>query len=236
MSVAALVALLDLTSLDADDTAADVRVLCARTRTPLGPVAAVCVIPRLVDVAAAELGDGPVRVATVVDFPAGTGGPDRAAAEVRAAVAAGADELDVVVPWRAHLAGDGEAVGTVVRACVAAAGGRPVKAILETGSHPDPAATRAMADAALDAGAAFLKTSTGTAGPGASPEVVRVLLEAVREHGRGGVKVSGGVRTVAQARAYAQLAEDVLGPGRARPSTFRIGASGLLDALLAADA
>jgi deoxyribose-phosphate aldolase len=230
------VALLDLTSLGDGDTAADVHALCARARTtPRGPVAAVCVLPRLAEVAVRELRGSSVRVATVVDFPAGEGGAARAAGEVRAAVAAGVDELDVVVPWRAHLAGDAGAVGEVVRACVAAAGERPVKAILETGSHPGPDVTRAMAGAALHAGAAFLKTSTGKAGPGAGEGAVRVLLEAVRDHGRGGVKVSGGVRTAAQAGTYISLAAAVMGAAWVRPETLRIGASGLLDALLAQD-
>lgn len=229
------VALLDLTSLGDADTADDVRRLCARAVTPRGPVAAVCVLPRLAAVAVAELRGGPVRVATVVDFPAGEGGAALAAQEVGAAVAAGVDELDVVIPWRAHLAGDRDAVGAVVTACVGAADGRIVKAILETGSHPHLAATRAMADAALDAGAVFVKTSTGKAGAGATPAAARVLLEAVRDHGSGGVKVSGGVRTAEDARTYLSLAAEVCGEAWITPATFRIGASGLLDALLAQD-
>jgi deoxyribose-phosphate aldolase len=123
-------------------------------------------------------------------------------------------------------------VHRLVAACAEAVGDRTLKVILETGSHPDGGQTRAMADAALDAGAHFLKTSTGKVGQGATPEAARVLLEAVRDHGSGGVKVSGGVRSGEHARAYVGLAEDVLGPGWATPRTFRIGASSLLDDLL----
>jgi deoxyribose-phosphate aldolase len=140
--------------------------------------------------------------------------------------------VDVVAPWRAH-AEDPEAVAELVSACRVSALDRILKVILETGSHPDPASTRAMADAALAAGADFLKTSTGKHGPGASPEAARVLLEAVRDAGAGGVKVSGGVRTAEQARSYVALADEVMGAGWATPATFRIGASSLLDVLLA---
>ena len=229
-----LIGLLDLTSLDEDDDAAVVRRLCERARTPRGPVAAVCIMPALVPVACDALAGSPVLVATVANFPAGADDPAAAAGQTAAAVAAGADEVDVVAPWRAHLGGDTGAVARLVARCMEACDGRVLKVILETGSHPGPAVTRAMADAALDAGARFLKTSTGRHGTGASPQATRVLLEAVRDHGAGGVKVSGGVRTAEQARDYVALAEAVLGAGWVTPRTFRIGASSLLDDLLAA--
>jgi deoxyribose-phosphate aldolase len=227
------IALVDLTSLNEDDTPAVVRDLCVKAVTPYGHVAAVCVMPDLVGVAVEALAGSPVKVATVAAFPAGDDDPDAAAAECRAAVAAGADEVDVVAPWRAQLAGDAEAVARTTRACVAACAGVPLKVILETGSHPDAAATRAMGDAALAEGAAFLKTSTGKVGAGASPEAARVLLEAVRDAGRGGVKVSGGVRTAGQADAYVALAAEVMGADWVSPATFRIGASSLLAELVA---
>jgi deoxyribose-phosphate aldolase len=230
----ALVALIDLTSLGQDDDAEVVRALCGRAATPLGPVAAVCVVPALVEVAVDALAGSPVRVATVANFPDGDDRPDVAAAQVAAAVAAGADEVDVVVPWRTALARRDEApVARLVAACAQVTGDGVLKAILETGSHDDAGATRAMADAALHAGARFVKTSTGKVGPGASPEAVRLLLEAVRDRGSGGVKVSGGVRTAAQAHGYAEIAAEVLG-APPTPATFRIGASTLLDDLLGA--
>ncbi len=235
------VLLLDLTSLNDDDTDAVVRALCAKALSPRGPVAAVCVLPAFVATAAQALAAGnapapsPVRLATVANFPAGADDPAAAAREVAAAVAAGADEVDVVVPWRAHLAGDHAAVERLVAACAApdVLGDATLKAILETGSHGDaPLATRAMADAALAAGATFVKTSTGKHGPGASPEACAILLDAVVAHGSGGVKVSGGVRTVAQAEAYVAQAGAALGEDQVTPATFRIGASSLLDELL----
>lgn len=227
------ISLIDLTSLNDDDTAATIDALCVKAITPAGPVAAVCVLPQFVSIAAEALEATGVRVATVVNFPDGEDDPEAAARQTAALLDEGADEVDVVVPWRAHLAGDHEAVGRLVAACAQECPGH-LKAILETGSHGDPEATRAMADAALRAGAAFLKTSTGKRGPGADLASARILLEAVRaaEH-PAGVKISGGVRTRAEAEAYLALAEEVMGMAWASPYTFRFGASGLLDDLLA---
>jgi deoxyribose-phosphate aldolase len=228
------VAFLDLTTLDDDDTPDDVRALCEKAQTPRGPVAAVCILPHLAPVAVEALQGTPVKVATVANFPAGAYDPEGAAAAAAQAVADGVDEVDVVAPWRSVLEGDDEALARLVAATAEACGDRTLKVILETGSHPDPVTTRAMADAALTAGAFFLKTSTGKVGPGADLGSARVLLEAVRDFGAGGVKVSGGVRTAEQADDYLRLASALLGGDEVTPERFRIGASSLLDALLAA--
>jgi deoxyribose-phosphate aldolase len=226
------VALLDLTTMEDDDTPEKVRALCEKAQTPRGPVAAVCVLPRLAAVAVEALQDSPVRVATVSNFPDGGYDPAGAAATAAQAIADGVDEVDVVAPWRSVLNGDDEALARLVAATAEACDGRTLKVILETGSHPDAATTRAMADAALAAGAFFLKTSTGKFGPGADLGAARVLLEAVRDNGSGGVKVSGGVRTAAQADDYIRLVAAILGEDAVTPERFRIGASSLLDALL----
>jgi len=228
------IALLDLTSLEDDDTPERIRDLCARAVTPRGPVAAVCVLPAFVGVAKKALAGTGVKVAAVANFPDGDDDPFGAADEAQFEVDAGADEVEVVVPWRAAVDGDLEAVGTLVAACAAAVPPGGLKAILETGSHPSAELTREIADQALANGAGWLKTSTGKVGPGATPEAARILLEAVRDFGSGGVKVSGGVRTAEQAREYLALAEEVMGAGWIGPDTFRLGASALLDDLLRA--
>jgi deoxyribose-phosphate aldolase len=226
------VGLIDLTTLEDDDTPEKVRALCEKAETPRGPVAAVCILPGLAAVAVEALQGSPVKVATVSNFPDGAYDPDGAAATAAQAVADGVDEVDVVAPWRSVLQGDDEALARLVAATKDACGDRTLKVILETGSHPDPLTTRAMADAALSAGAFFLKTSTGKFGPGADLGSARVLLEAVRDYGKGGVKVSGGVRTAEQADDYMRLAAAILGEDAVTPERFRIGASSLLDALL----
>jgi deoxyribose-phosphate aldolase len=230
------IALLDLTSLEDDDTEHRIQALCAKATTPRGSVAAVCVLPRLAKVAVEALAGSPVKVATVANFPDGAYDPDGAAATAAQAVADGVDEVDVVAPWRSVLQGDDESLARLVAATSDACGDRTLKVILETGSLPDPATMRAMADAALDAGAFFLKTSTGKHGPGADLGSARVLLEAVLANGTGGVKVSGGVRTAAQADDYIRLTAAILGEDAVTPERFRIGASSLLDALLAESA
>jgi deoxyribose-phosphate aldolase len=228
------IGLLDLTTLDEGDTADTVRALCAKAQTPQGPVAAVCILPGLAAVAVEELQDSPVRVATVANFPDGAYDPEGAAATAAQAIADGVDEVDVVAPWRSVLEGDDEALARLVAATAEAVGDRTLKVILETGSHPDPATTRAMADAALSAGAFFLKTSTGKVGRGADLGSARVLAEAVRDFGSGGVKVSGGVRTAEQADDYIRVVAAILGEDAVTPERFRIGASSLLDVLLKA--
>jgi deoxyribose-phosphate aldolase len=234
MSAAArLLGLVDLTRLERPDDPARVDDLVERAVTPAGAVAAVCLYPEWLARAAPALAGSGVRIAAVANFPDGDDDAPRAAREAAAAAEDGAQEVDVVVPWRAHLAGDEEAIGRLVAACRAAVGPAvAVKAILESGSLPDAAAVRDTADRALAAGADFVKTSTGKVGPGATLGAAEAMLEAVRAAGHGGFKVSGGVRTADQAQAYVELAERLLGPGWVSAGTFRIGASALLDDLL----
>ena len=226
--------LVDLTSLDDGDDERTIAALCARAVTPAGPVAAVCVYPRFVAQARAALAGTPVRVATVANFPAGR--PDAAAAalEVERAVADGAEEVDVVVPWRAYLADDREASIALVRACRQACGGSVgLKAILETGALKRREVIEAAARDVIGAGADFVKTSTGKLSPGATLDAAEAILEAIAASGSGaGLKVSGGVRTTAQAAAYLELADRMLGPDFAAPPRFRFGASALLDDVL----
>jgi deoxyribose-phosphate aldolase len=228
-------AMVDLTSLNDDDTPERIAALCAKAVSPAGPVAAVCVFPQFVAQANRALDDSWVRVATVVNFPAGTESPDRVADATRAAIDAGADEIDVVIAVPSALAGDLAPTRTLLTATRAACGTAPMKVILESGLFTDAAALRAVAIAACECGADFLKTSTGKVPQGASLQAAAILLSVIADGRMGvGFKASGGVRTVAQAAQYLTLADLLLGVEWARPSTFRFGASGLLDALLGA--
>lgn len=218
-----IVPLLDLTNLDEFCTSEALATLCERAR--YAGVAAVCVWPRFVAQAKAALSESPVRVATVLNFPAG---------EVTTCwdVPPEADELDIVFPWQAFLAGDVEGARATVESARTACGDRLLKVILESGAFPSPDALRAACDLCLDAGADFLKTSTGKRVPGATPEAVRVLCAASRAVGKQvGVKISGGVRTVAQAQAYLDIVADLMGLNWIEPTHVRFGASTLLDAL-----
>ena len=149
------IALLDLTSLNDDDTADTVRELCAKAVAAKGNVAAVCIMPAFIGVAEdGGLAGTGVKVATVANFPEGDDDPFGAADQVQFAIDAGADEVDVVVPWRAHVAGDLEVDRDARRRVRGAAPPGALKVILETGSLGGAAATRALADAALANGAA----------------------------------------------------------------------------------
>jgi deoxyribose-phosphate aldolase len=235
---------LDLTSLREDDDAASIRALAARAATPHGAPAALCVYPAWVPTAREALdgqGLSAVRIATVVNFPRGESDAEAVADEVASALAAGADEIDVVFPWRALQAGDrqcGEQLLARVRqACQR--GGSPVllKVILETGELAVPALIDTASRIALAAGADFLKTSTGKTARHASPEAVQVMLAAIaaeaRPGRRAGIKVSGGVGRIEDVLSYLALAAAVYGAEGLGPDTLRFGASSLLPALLA---
>jgi deoxyribose-phosphate aldolase len=226
--------LLDLTDLNDDGTAAAIEALCAKAVTPAGPVAAVCIYARFIPVARPLLAGGPVRIATVVNFPAGGEDTEAVARETAAAIEAGADEIDLVLPYRALAAGRADVAGTQVARIRAVAAGVTLKVILETGRLVEPALIREASDLALAAGADFLKTSTGKVEVNATPEAAEIMLGAIRASGRpAGFKAAGGIRKTADAAAYLAIADRIMGEGWASPATFRFGASGLLDDLLA---
>ena len=232
------IALVDLTELGDAATDADVTALCARAVGPHGAVAAVCVWPRHVALAARLLVDTGVRIATVVNFPSGDDHIDPVVELARSAQADGADEIDLVLPYRAFLAGradDAAAMVTAVRGAVEAGEGRTLKVILETGELVDPAVIGAAAELAIRNGADFIKTSTGKTPISATLDATEVMLRTIHAVDPAvGLKPSGGIRTVAEAAAHLAQADRIMGPEWATAATFRFGASGLLTALEAA--
>jgi deoxyribose-phosphate aldolase len=227
--------LIDLTSLNDADSDASVRQLARDAVTPLGTVAALCVYPRLVQPAKEELAaqGARVRVATVANFPHGEEDVDAAAREVAAAVGAGADEVDVVFPWRALRAGREHAGRELVAACRAAVGGRILKVIIESGCLETPTLIRHASEIAIEGGAHFLKTSTGKVAVNATLQAAEIMLQAIRDSGRPiGFKAAGGIRSAADAQAYLKLARRIMGAGWVQPGNFRFRASGLLQDLL----
>jgi len=223
--------LLDLTSLNESDTDADIERLCRRA-VEYG-AAAVCVYPRFVPLARPLLRGSGVRLATVANFPHGSDDIARAAQECAAVAADGADEVDVVAPIEAIREGDIGMVSELVTACRSAASETTLKVILETGALGEPSLIAGAARAAVMAGCDFLKTSTGKTPVGATLEAAAVMLAVIEEaDGKVGFKAAGGIRTAQQAASYLYLAEQLLDPSWACPTTFRFGASALLDDLL----
>jgi deoxyribose-phosphate aldolase len=228
-------ACLDLTSLaDGHDQSGgerDIEQLCARADGPFwrqGRTAAVCVWPRLAGLARSLL-PPEIRVAAVANFPDGSSDIARAVRDTAAIAAAGAQEVDVVIPYR-DLAAAPALLAAVRRECE----GLTLKVILETGELAGDVLINRAAQIALDAGADFLKTSTGKRPVSATPAAARLLLQAIAAAGpaqrtRVGFKPAGGIRTVADASIYMALTAELLGPDAVAPARFRIGASGLLD-------
>ncbi|MGY5807302.1 deoxyribose-phosphate aldolase [Rhizobium sp. LEGMi198b] len=234
-TAAVALSLLDLTNLKDDCTPAQIETLCARAQSPYGHTAAICIWPRFVAQARGILGtDHAVRIATVVNFPAGDMEVADVAAEAREAIADGADEIDLVIPYRALLAGNEQAVTDMVAAVRAECKG-PVllKTILETGELKDVTLIRRASELAIEAGSDFIKTSTGKVAVNATLEAADIMLRAIRQSGRKvGFKPAGGIGSVADAALYLSLAETIMAPDWAMPSTFRFGASSLLDDIL----
>lgn len=227
---------LDLTDLTDNCTDQAIDALCAKAVDPRGPVAAVCVWPQFVVRAREALKGSPVRIATVVNFPAGGENVERVTDDVGEALKDGANEIDLVLPYEALRRGDREVVTEMIEAVRDQVDqGRLLKVILETGQLTDPALIEEASRLAIAAGADFIKTSTGKTPVSATPEAAEIMLKAIKASGRPvGLKPSGGIRTVDDARRYLDLADRIMGPGWATPKTFRIGASSVYDALIAA--
>ncbi|MFN7126647.1 MAG: deoxyribose-phosphate aldolase [Allorhizobium sp.] len=227
--------LLDLTNLKDDCTPEQIVTLCGRAQSAFGPTAAICIWPRFVMQARTLLGpDSPIRIATVVNFPSGEMKTEDVLAETRDAVADGADDIDLVIPYRALATGDGKAVTDMVSAVKAACGPAILKTILETGELKDISLIRRASDLSIAASADFIKTSTGKVGVNATLEAADIMLQAIRDSRKKvGFKPAGGISTVADAALYLSLADTIMGEDWVMPSTFRFGASGLLDDIIA---
>jgi deoxyribose-phosphate aldolase len=238
------VSMLDLTTLEGADTAGKVRHLCAKAVCPapaipeIPSVAAVCVYPSLVGVAHEALAGTGVRTASVATgFPAGQVSLKAKLRDTSDAVAAGADEIDMVISREAYLAGDdGRVMGEIARV-KDACGKAHLKVILETAELGSYDHVRHASMIAMEAGADFIKTSTGKASAGATPGVCLVMLEAIRDYadrtGRiVGFKAAGGVSTSKAALHRLVLVKETLGDEWLTPELLRIGASSVLNDLL----
>jgi deoxyribose-phosphate aldolase len=238
------ISVIDLTTLEGQDTPGKVRALCAKAQRPdpsdpsVPHVAAVCVYPDLVGVAVKALAGSGIHVASVATgFPSGRTSLEVKLAETRDAVAAGADEVDMVIDRGAFLAGRYGQIFEEIVAVKQACGDAHLKVILETGELATYDNVRRASWLAMLAGGDFIKTSTGKVSPAATLPVTLVMLEAVRDYrdatGRQiGVKPAGGIRTSKDAIRYLVLVNETTGEDWLSPDWFRIGASSLLNDLL----
>jgi deoxyribose-phosphate aldolase len=243
------ISMIDLTTLEGQDTVGKVRALSAKAMRPdpadstCPAVAAVCVYPDLVATAKEALGGSGVHVASVATaFPSGRAALDVKLQDTRNAVADGADEIDMVIDRGAFLSGDYSLVFDEIVAVKAAcardgASSAHLKVILETGELSTYDNVRRASWLAMLAGADFIKTSTGKVQPAATMPVTLVMLEAVRDFrdatGRQiGVKPAGGISTAKDAVRYLVMVNETAGDDWLSPDWFRFGASRLLNDLL----
>ena len=228
---------MDLTSLGNHDTPDMIEALCAKASYQSHHVAAICVFPEHVTTAKRALqaqGLATVPVATVTNFPQAGTDITRAVEETQRAIAAGADEIDVVLPYHALLAGDTKICEQLVSQVKDACGTDILlKVIIESGELQTAAQIRLASQLSIAQGADFIKTSPGKVPVNATLEAAEQMLTVIAEDNpRCGFKAAGGIRTLADACDYFSLAERILGADYVTPSYFRLGASSLLKDLI----
>jgi deoxyribose-phosphate aldolase len=245
----------DLTTLEGSDTAGRVTQMCEKARHPVPPdliasflekkslrpipsVAAVCVYPLMVPVAAKVLQGSGIGIASVATaFPSGQAPLDVKVADTKFAIMHGASEIDMVINRGAFLSGNYQQMFDEIVEIKKACGEIHLKVILETGELGSYDRVRLASDIAMEAGADFIKTSTGKINPAATLPVTLVMLQAVADfHKRTGkkigVKPAGGIRTSKQALQYLCMVNETLGAEWMNPNMFRFGASALVNDLL----
>ena len=240
---------MDLTSLGNHDTPDMIEALCAKASYQSHHVAAICVFPEHVTTAKRALqaqGLATVPVATVTNFPQAGTDITRAVEETQRAIAAGADEIDMVINRGAFLSGDLDKVADEITSVRLACGNAHLKIILETGELETLENVRLASDLAIRAAASagsisdgevFIKTSTGKVSPAATMPVTLVMLESIREYYeetgvRVGMKPAGGIRFAKQALHYLVMVKETLGEDWLTPQLFRFGASSLANDVL----
>jgi deoxyribose-phosphate aldolase len=239
-----ILSMIDLTTLEGQDTPGKVRQLCQKAihlhdAVPgLPHVAAVCVYPTMVGVAREALEGHDINIASVATaFPSGQAPLNVKLEDTRIAVDQGANEIDMVISRGAFLAGDYGFVFDEIAAVKEACGDAHLKVILETGELGTLDRVRRASVLAMHAGADFIKTSTGKIQPAATMQVTLVMLQAIRDyyHDTGlmvGMKPAGGISTAKLAVHYLVMLRETLGNAWMTPEWFRFGASSLANDVL----
>ncbi len=232
---------IDLTTLSGDDTTPKVEALCAKAESffdgdkGIPNVAAVCVYPVFANTVHHALKGTDIKTACVAGaFPSGQSPLPVRIDEVKYAVDHGADEIDMVISRGRLLEGDMDFVFDEVRLIKEACGEAHLKVILETGELKTPELIRKASVIAINAGAEFIKTSTGKITPAATHEAFLIMLDTIKEYYEAtgemiGIKPAGGISTPEEALSYYLLVKHILGERWLSSVHFRIGASSLAD-------
>ncbi|NCB49806.1 MAG: deoxyribose-phosphate aldolase [Alphaproteobacteria bacterium] len=228
-----VIPLIDLTSLPPEETKENIKSLCAQTETRFGSVASVCIWPAFIKLAKSDLKGKKVSIATVLNFPKGEESEESVLKNLQKAIKEGADEIDVVFPYKKWLEGNKDEALSLIQMCREKAPKKILKVIMETGEMKRTLQIMEAAKALLELKVDFLKTSTGKTEIGATLEAANALLDVLAEtKSDAGIKISGGIQTMEQVSQYVALAENVMGKDWLTPNHFRIGASSLLHNIL----
>lgn len=231
-----VLSLIDLTSLNTNDTDADIIRLAASAKNDLGQVAALCVYPQFIETALDSLhshGIKGVNVATVVNFPAGKNTPSSVQCETEKSLIFGAHEIDLVFPYAEFMKGNQAIAHDVVLAAKESCKTTTkLKVIIESGVLNSEKLIRSASELCIDLGADFIKTSTGKVPVNATYEAASYMLTTIKESGKDvGFKAAGGVQTLHQASEYMSLAQNIMGESWLDKKNFRFGASSLLNSI-----
>lgn len=229
--------LMDLTTLNDNDTNEIVISLCQQAKTSVGETAAICIYPQFIPAAKQALKNlnvSNIKIATVTNFPHGNDDIAKAVAQTKQAVELGADEVDVVFPYRALMAGNSQVGFDLVSACKQVCGDDVLlKVIIESGELKTPELIKFASELSIDAGADFIKTSTGKVSINATLESADIMLNVIKNKNPNvGFKAAGGVRTACDAKEYLDLTAKIMGSDWINARHFRFGASSLLADLL----
>jgi deoxyribose-phosphate aldolase len=232
-----LISFIDLTSLNIHDNEESISELCQQANTPYGPVAAICIYPQFVLFAHDCLKHSTIPIATVINFPQGELSLTDTLRETENALANGANEIDMVFPYLLYMRGEKKEALEYIEKVKSICQYRKLKVIIETGELKTPDLIREISKNIILTGADFIKTSTGKTKQGATLEAAKVILEVIKKESlinkrNIGLKISGGIRSIADAQSYIKLTSEIMGKEWIHPNVFRIGASKLLNEIL----
>ena len=229
-----ILGLIDLTSLNDNDSNETIHTLCKKATTEYGSVPAICIFSRFIPVAKSTLNGKDIKIATVTNFPHGATDLELALFETQLAIRRGADEVDLVFPYHALIANDNNIGSNMVYEAKKICGNKTLKVIIESGELQTPDLIKHASEVCINNGADFIKTSTGKVKVNATLDAAKIMLNVIKQSGKPcGFKAAGGIKTVTEAVKYLELAESIMGTEWISSANFRFGASGLLNDTLA---
>ncbi len=228
-----ILGLIDLTSLNTNDTKEDIKNLCKNAVTANGCVPAICIYSHFVPDAIKLLKKTGIKVATVTNFPSGMPDINLALFETKLAIERGSDEVDIVLPYHQVINGKINLAGKMIKKAKKICGKKTLKVIIESGELKTSKLIETASIISIENGADFIKTSTGKVAINATLDATEIMLQVIKQYGgECGFKAAGGIKTVAEATKYLELTQKILGESYINSHTFRFGASSLLNDVL----